>query len=95
MNSPNPKQSEFEIGAWAYSLGFRESVRVIDLQKVWGHTSYQVWLPGNETLSWVDESDLRVADLTHESDDAFNETVYRASAARIIASPSELSSQPG
>lgn len=84
MNSPNAEQTEFEIGAWAYSLAFRESVRIIDVQRVWGHTSYQIWLQGKETLSWVDEVDLRAAERTPEPDDVLNETVYRASAARII-----------
>lgn len=35
----------FAVGSWAFSKGHGESVRILDVETVWKHTVYQVWIP--------------------------------------------------
>jgi hypothetical protein len=40
---PNPMI--LSVGSWAFSAVHGESVRILDVESVWSHTVYQVWIP--------------------------------------------------
>ena len=35
----------FAVGSWAFSAAHGESVRILDVETVWNHTVYQIWIP--------------------------------------------------
>jgi superfamily II DNA or RNA helicase len=35
----------FQVGGWAFSVAHGEPVRILDLESVWNHTVYEVWIP--------------------------------------------------
>ena len=35
----------FAVGSWAFSAAHGESVRILDLETVWDHSVYQIWIP--------------------------------------------------
>ena len=53
MNQKPEKNEAFEVGSWVYSQEFGEPLRVLETQTVWNHTTYQVWQPSSESVTWV------------------------------------------
>ena len=43
MTTKTPQN--FMVGSWAYSQAHWESVRILNVETVWNHTVYQVWIP--------------------------------------------------
>ena len=43
----------FTVGTWAFSAAHGESVRIVDVETVWGHAVCQVWIPRLATLERV------------------------------------------
>src|ERR1035441_177841 len=39
-----PHQS-LGVGSWAFSAAHGEPVRILDVESVWNHTVYDVWIP--------------------------------------------------
>src|ERR1035438_9142957 len=35
----------FAVGTWAFSGAHKEPVRILDVESVWNHTVYEVWIP--------------------------------------------------
>ncbi len=33
------------VNSWAFSPAHGESVRILDVETLWNHTVYQVWIP--------------------------------------------------
>lgn len=44
MGSDTPVAS-FVVGSWAVSAAHEEPVRILDVDSVWSHTVYEVWIP--------------------------------------------------
>src|ERR1017187_9874659 len=42
---PESHQTNFEVGRWAFSPIHGEPVRILDVESVWNHTVYEVWIP--------------------------------------------------
>src|ERR1017187_1128481 len=42
---PESHQTNFEVGRWAFSALHGEPVRILDVESVWNHTVYEVWIP--------------------------------------------------
>jgi hypothetical protein len=40
-------------GDWAWSTEYEAICRIIDVQSVWNHTLYQVWLPTQDAVMHV------------------------------------------
>jgi hypothetical protein len=38
-------QPTFTVGSWAFSAAHGESLRILDVETVWNHTAYQIWVP--------------------------------------------------
>jgi hypothetical protein len=59
MNSvgiPNPMI--LSVGSWAFSAAHGESVRILDVERVWNYTVYQVWIPRLATVERVPAESL-------------------------------------
>ena len=48
----------FAVGSWAFSAAHGESVRILDVETVWNHTVYQVWIPRLATVERVPADSL-------------------------------------
>jgi superfamily II DNA or RNA helicase len=70
----------FSLGSWAFSAAHGESVRILDVETVWNHTVYQVWIP---RLATVER--LPAESLTPERTKAtgLDPITYAVAAARI------------
>ena len=53
-----------EVGSWAFSVAYGESVRILDIETVWNHTVYQVWIPRLATVERVPADSLSPAQPT-------------------------------
>ena len=53
---PNPKI--LSVGSWALSAAHGESVRILDVETVWSHVVYQVWIPRLATVERVPAESL-------------------------------------
>jgi hypothetical protein len=69
------------IGAWAFSPVYGESVRILDVETVWNHTIYQVWIPRLATVERVPAESLSPAQPTKAS--GLDRITYAVAAARI------------
>ncbi|MBN1611550.1 MAG: DEAD/DEAH box helicase family protein [Polyangiaceae bacterium] len=49
----------FQLGEWAWSLEHQQVCRVVEIQDLWGERLYRVWLPANDAIVRVRESQLR------------------------------------
>ena len=45
-----PDRFTFAVGSWAFSAAHGESVRILDVETVWNHTVYQLWIPRLATV---------------------------------------------
>jgi superfamily II DNA or RNA helicase len=71
----------FAVGRWAFSAAHGESVRILDVEKVWNHTVYQVWIPRLATVERVPADSLSPAQPTQAT--GLDRIAYAVAAARI------------
>ena len=75
-------KNEFPVGSWVYSQEFGEPLRVLETQTVWNHTTYQVWQPSSESVTWVTADTLQPVERPEPR--GFDNIIYRVSAARVV-----------
>src|SRR5579885_1644551 len=73
---------EFAIGSWAYSPTHKEAVRILDVQTVWSHTVYQVWIPQLSVVERI-SADLLLPAPKHRDSEGLDHIIYKTAAARI------------
>src|SRR3954469_6860859 len=71
----------FAVGSWAYSAAHGESVRILDVETVWNHTVYQVWIPRLATVERVPGESLTLARPAQAT--GLDRIAYAVAAARI------------
>jgi superfamily II DNA or RNA helicase len=71
----------FAVGRWAFSAAHGESVRILDVETVWNHTVYQVWIPRLGTVERVPAESLAPAQPTKTT--GLDRITYAVAAARI------------
>ena len=71
----------FAVGSWAFNAAHGESVRIVDVETVWNHTSYQVWIPRLASVERVPAESLSPAQPTKAS--GLDRITYAVAAARI------------
>jgi len=71
----------FAVGSWAYSKPHGESVRIVDVETVWGHTVYQVWVPQQAAVGRVRAESLSPPEPTKAT--GIDRITYTVAAARI------------
>src|SRR5438876_3663124 len=71
----------FAVGSWAFSATHVESVRILDVETVWNHTVYQVWIPRLATVERVPAESLSPAHTTKTT--GLDRITYVVAAARI------------
>jgi superfamily II DNA or RNA helicase len=71
----------FAVGSWAFSAAHGESVRILDVETVWNHTVYQVWIPRLATVERVPAESLSPAQPTKAT--GLDRIAYAVAAARI------------
>jgi superfamily II DNA or RNA helicase len=71
----------FPIGSWAFSAAHGESVRILDVETVWNHTAYQVWIPRLATVERVPAESLAPTQPTTVT--GLDRITYAVVAARI------------
>ena len=71
----------FAVGSWAFSAAHGESVRILDVETVWNHTVYQVWIPRLATVERVPADSLSPAQPTKTT--GLDRIAYAVAAARI------------
>jgi superfamily II DNA or RNA helicase len=76
---PNPMI--LSVGSWAFSAGHGESVRILDVETVWSHTVYQVWIPRLATVERVSAESVSSVQPTKAT--GLDRITYAAAAARI------------
>ncbi|QDU47375.1 RNA polymerase-associated protein RapA [Symmachiella dynata] len=70
------------VGSWAFSQEYRESVRILESQTIWDHTSYLVWRPNAEAVAWVTAD--RLSPIDEPRLQSFDNLLYRVGAARVV-----------
>ena len=48
------------VGSWAFSATHGELVRILDVESVWNHTVYEVWIPRLAKVERVPSRDAGV-----------------------------------
>lgn len=71
----------FAVGSWAFSVAHGESVRILDVETVWNHTVYQVWIPRLASVERVPADSLSPNQPTTAADQ--DRITYTVTAARI------------
>ncbi len=71
----------FAVGSWAFSTPHGESVRILDVETVWNHTVYQVWVPRLATVERVPAESLDPAQRNKAT--SLDRITYTVAAARI------------
>src|SRR5437899_794999 len=71
----------FAVGSWAFSAAYGESVRILDVETVWNHTVYQVWIPRLATVERIPAESLSPAQPTRAS--VLDRIAYAVAASRI------------
>ena len=79
MTTKTPQN--FMVGSWAYSQAHGESVRILNVETVWNHTVYQVWIPRLATVERVPAESLSAAQSTKAT--GLDRIAYAVAAARI------------
>ena len=69
------------VGSWAFCPTHGESVRILDVESVWNHTVYQVWIPRLATVERVPAESLTVARPAQAT--GLDRITYAVAAARI------------
>jgi superfamily II DNA or RNA helicase len=70
-----------EIGSWAFSTAHGEAVRIVEVETVWNHTVYHVWIPRLGTVERVPGTSLQAAKST--STQSLDRITYAVAAAKI------------
>lgn len=70
-----------KIGSWAFSAAHGESVRILEVETAWNHTSCQVWIPGRGVVERVAAETLTPTPPASAA--GLDRIVYSAAAARI------------
>lgn len=73
--------SSFAVGSWAFSNVHGESVRILDVETVWNHTVYQVWIPRLAVVERVPAESLSPPEPTKAT--GLDRITYAVAAARI------------
>ncbi len=73
--------ANFAVGSWAFSAAHGESVRILDVETVWNHTVYQVWIPRLGTVERVPAESLALVQPTKAT--GLDRITYAVAAARI------------
>ena len=82
MTQPAPiNLTAFPIGSWVFSPAHGDSVRILDVETVWNHTVYQVWIPRLATVERVPAASLAPAQPTRAT--GLDRITYAVAAARI------------
>src|SRR5947209_4779251 len=82
MTQPAPiNLTAFPIGSWVFSLAHGDSVRILDVETVWNHTVYQIWIPRLATVERVPAASLAPAQPTRAT--GLDRITYAVAAARI------------
>ena len=82
MTQPAPiNLTAFPIGSWVFSPAHGDSVRILDVETVWNHTVYEVWIPRLATVERVPAASLAPAQPTRAT--GLDRMTYAAAAARI------------
>lgn len=71
---------QYNVGQWVYSQQYGAPARILESREIWGHRSYHVWLPEQDSVNWVAESDVHELG---ERDFSAYELVYKLAAAKI------------
>ena len=53
-----PSVATLTIGSWVHSPAHGESVRILDVETVWNHSVYQIWIPKRATVERVPTASL-------------------------------------
>ncbi len=72
---------QFAVGSWAFSAAHGESVRILDVETVWNHTVYSVWIPKRSSMERLPAESLSAEQPTTTT--GLDGIVYRVAAARI------------
>ena len=73
--------TSFAVGSWAFSVAHGESVRILDVETVWNHTVYQVWIPRLATVERAPAESL--ASTPPKKATGLDRITYAVAAARI------------
>lgn len=73
--------NQFQIGDWAFSGVHGESVRILDVETVWGRSVYQVWVPRLGAMERVPAESLSAGQANNQS--SLDRILYAISAAKI------------
>ncbi len=76
-----PNSIILSVGSWAFSASHGESVRILDVETVWSHTVYQVWIPRLAIVERVPVESLSPAQPTKAT--SLDRITYAVAAARI------------
>ena len=76
-----PTSPDFPVGTWAFSPAHDEAVRILDIETIWNHTIYQVWIPGRAAVERIPAESLS-ADLPMK-EIGLDRITYTVAAARI------------
>lgn len=69
------------IGSWAFSIAHGETVRILDVETVWNHTVYHVWIPQQAAVERVSADSLSLPEPTTTT--GIDRITYAVAAARI------------
>src|SRR5690554_2614144 len=72
--------SQYIVGQWVYSQQYGAPARILNTREIWGHRSFQVWLPEQDQVTWLADSDIGELD---EQVFSPHELVYKLAAAKI------------
>ena len=75
------QEAAFAIGAWVWSATHAQAGRVLDRQRLWNRTLYEVWFPDISRVERLDEKSLRPP--AAAGGPSADEIIYRAAAARV------------
>lgn len=73
--------SKFHVGDWAFSTAHGESVRILDVETVWGRSVYQVWVPRLGAMERVPAESLSIGQANDKAN--LDRILYTVSAAKI------------
>lgn len=68
-------------GEWVYSIEYRQTCQIIDVQSLWDEVIYRVWLPIQDTIVRIPASRLKPLDEAVSNTPAH--LTYTATAARL------------
>jgi len=74
-------QASLIVGSWAFSPAHGETVRILDVETVWNHTVYQVWIPRQKMVERLPAESLTAAQPT--TTNTLDRIAYAVAAARI------------